>query len=1186
VSTALTTAVIASADTLRVCASGCQYQGLQAAIDDAAPGDTILLRAGETFVGPFILRAKSTSSTEWITIRSDAADGQFPSPGVRLVPSGKPGANTSRSLLPRLLGQGGRSKTTPVIRTAAGAHHYRLQFLEIDGSANLGFETLIALGSDTTAAPATDIVVDRVYAHGHPYKGIKRGVSLNSARTDILNSYISDIKAVNADSQAIAGYNGSGPFRIINNYLEGAGENIIFGGSDPAITNLVPSNIDIQRNHIYKPLSWRNPILGNPGSPRAGASSTTGTLAAGTHYFKIVAIMYTDNATAVSLPSAQVSATVAAGTSVTLRWSGVAGADAYRVYRGSASGGQSVYLQTPSSGTTFTYTGSSERSGTLPTKGTKWTVKNLLQLKNAQHVRIDGNIIENVWAAGQSGYAIVLTPRNQYGGASWVRVRDISFTNNIVRHAAGVIQIVGYDANAPSQQTQRITLRNNLFHGIDSKKWGASAKAYVVGEGSADVVIDRNTLIHTNSSVVYAYGWQTMPGFVYTNNISLHGSYGIMGGDGRPGNYTIDKYFPQAVIRNNVLAGGPKSAYPTPNAFPSVSEWTASFVNLSGGDFRLLNSSVFYAAGVNGSVPGADLGVLYTALADTGTLPPSSSDPDEPDDPGATEPPPPSTSNTPPVARAGGPYTATAGGPFIADGSASSDAEGAIGEYIWHWHDEIVVRASDVAAADIVGAEWQRTAPSEAAGGAALHNPNRGAAKRTSPSASPSSYIDVRFYAAAGVPYRLWIRTRAENDAYSNDSMFVQFSGRVNTQGQAIDRIGTTQASTIVLEEGGGAGLSGWGWNDEAYGSLADPMYFAASGLQTLRIQQREDGIMWDQIVLSADMYAERPPGGLKNDTTVVPLDLGSDSAAVASHTYASPGTYPLVLSVRDSGGRWASALTTVTVTDVGQSGEVALAADADGPYAGSTGQTVTFDATASSAPAGAEYRWTFGDDIVIDSSEMQVTGSRWRIVADSSAAAGAAVENPNLGQAKRSSASAGPTSYVEATFRAAAGVPYRVWIRMRAAGDAWNNDSIYVQFSGAVTQSGSAVYRIGTTGALSGFLEEGNGAGLSGWGWGDGEYGGRADPIYFNAAGEQRIRIQQREDGVRIDQIVISAAAFHSDAPGSGKQDDTIVPVFPASFRHAVASHAFRFPGVFPVTLFVVDGSTTATDMTTATIR
>ena len=53
----------------------------------------LLLRAGETFVGNFILRAKSTSSTAFITIRSDAPDSRLPGDGVRLIPEGKPGAN-------------------------------------------------------------------------------------------------------------------------------------------------------------------------------------------------------------------------------------------------------------------------------------------------------------------------------------------------------------------------------------------------------------------------------------------------------------------------------------------------------------------------------------------------------------------------------------------------------------------------------------------------------------------------------------------------------------------------------------------------------------------------------------------------------------------------------------------------------------------------------------------------------------------------------------------------------------------------------------------------------------------------------------------------------------------------------------------------------------------------------------
>ena len=81
---------------------------------------------------------------------------------------------------------------------------------------------------------------------GDPAKGQKRGIALNSASTTIRNSYIGDIKAVGQESQAIAGWNGPGPYTIENNFLEAAGVNILFGGADPAIPDLVPSDITIR----------------------------------------------------------------------------------------------------------------------------------------------------------------------------------------------------------------------------------------------------------------------------------------------------------------------------------------------------------------------------------------------------------------------------------------------------------------------------------------------------------------------------------------------------------------------------------------------------------------------------------------------------------------------------------------------------------------------------------------------------------------------------------------------------------------------------------------------------------------------------------------------------------------------------------------------------------------------------
>src|SRR5690606_10819717 len=94
------------------------------------------------------------------------------------------------------------------------------------------------------------------YIHGTPTIQLIRCIQLNSASTAIIDSWISDCHAKGFDSQAIVGWNGPGPFKIVNNYLEGAGENVMFGGATPAIAGLVPSDIEFRLNHVYKPVEW------------------------------------------------------------------------------------------------------------------------------------------------------------------------------------------------------------------------------------------------------------------------------------------------------------------------------------------------------------------------------------------------------------------------------------------------------------------------------------------------------------------------------------------------------------------------------------------------------------------------------------------------------------------------------------------------------------------------------------------------------------------------------------------------------------------------------------------------------------------------------------------------------------------------------------------------------------------
>jgi hypothetical protein len=171
-----------------------------------------------------------------------------------------------------------------------------------------------------------------------------------------------------------------------------------------------------------------------------------------------------------------------------------------------------------------------------------------------------------------------------------------------------------------------------------------------------------------------------------------------------------------------------------------------------------------------------------------------------------------------------------------------------------------------------VGA-WSVVLDGTAAGGRRISNLDVGAAKRVAPLANPTDYFEMTFNATAGVDYRLWIRGRAHNDFWGNDSVFIQFSDSVNSSGAAVFRIGSTSAAEMNLEDCSGCGLQGWGWQDNGWGVgvLGPLIRFARTGTHTIRIQVREDGLSIDQIVLSSQAFRNSPPGSLKNDTTILP---------------------------------------------------------------------------------------------------------------------------------------------------------------------------------------------------------------------------------------------------------------------------------------------------------------------------
>ena len=227
---------------------------LQAALDRAQPGDEIVLQAGATYTGNFILPAKR-SSGKWLTIRTSNM-AALPKEGTRVGPQ-------HASAMPKIVDPNGKG----ALSTALGAGYYRLIGLEVTVAPAVNrVWALVNLGNGGREQSSLDVVahhliLDRMYIHGDPQHDCFRCVALNSASSAVIDSYLSEGHVVGFDAQAICCVNGPGPFKIVNNYLEGSGENIMFGGADPAIPDLVPSDIEFRQNYCFKPLSWK---IGHP----------------------------------------------------------------------------------------------------------------------------------------------------------------------------------------------------------------------------------------------------------------------------------------------------------------------------------------------------------------------------------------------------------------------------------------------------------------------------------------------------------------------------------------------------------------------------------------------------------------------------------------------------------------------------------------------------------------------------------------------------------------------------------------------------------------------------------------------------------------------------------------------------------------------------------------------------------
>lgn len=521
---------------------------LQEALDDAKCGDTLQLQAGATFRGQIRIPEKFCDDAHWIIIRTSARDDALPPEGTRLTPCyggtaslpGRPDFHCSspRNVLARIE-YDGNSGSGPLNFTQ-GANHYRFIGLELTRGAPGASITVLAFMKQRGGAH--HLIFDRVWMHGTAQDETTRGIALSGMTyVAIVDSYFNDFHCVAVtgsctDAQAISGGGGDnpgGPYKIVDNFLEASGENILFGGG-PATTT--PSDIEIRHNHLFKPMIWKEGGEGFLGG----------------------------------------------------------------------------------------------------TSGRPFIVKNHFELKNAQRVLFEGNVLENAWGGfSQMGFSILLTPKNQGDRCPKCRVTDITIRYNKVRSVGGVLQIanVKSDTGGVTAAGERYSIHDLVAEDVQEQGYrGFGLFALILANEPPlrEVQIEHVTAFVPRG--VFSIGNTTgrkLANFVIANNLfSSSGPRQIGNAGGGPQNCAFQpdaqgpagifkSCFADPVVTHNLIVGG--ANWPTGNIVVKDAA-AAGLKNLSGNkvqDYRLCRSkdeassckkaSPAIAAGTDGKDIGADI---------------------------------------------------------------------------------------------------------------------------------------------------------------------------------------------------------------------------------------------------------------------------------------------------------------------------------------------------------------------------------------------------------------------------------------------------------------------------------------------------------------------------------------------------------------------------------------------------
>lgn len=275
--------------------------------------------------------------------------------------------------------------------------------------------------------------------------------------------------------------------------------------------------------------------------------------------------------------------------------------------------------------------------------GNPFIVKNLFELKNAQRVLFEGNILENTWGGfTQTGFGLLLTPKNQAIRTSNVcpncLVTDVTIRNCRISHVASGLQVGNGSADngGVPKDGGRYSIHDVVVDDIRPDLYnGAGAFAQISTTGNLqvpplhDVRIDHVTAFPPH--MLFIMGGPRndprMSGLTITNSIFTVGTPAMLttgGGpvrncsapQGRDPDGIFHDCFTTYNVRHNLIIGG---GGPWPKDNKTVkSAADVGFSNYNGGnggDYRLSPSSKFKNAGDDHKDVGADLDAIDQATA-------------------------------------------------------------------------------------------------------------------------------------------------------------------------------------------------------------------------------------------------------------------------------------------------------------------------------------------------------------------------------------------------------------------------------------------------------------------------------------------------------------------------------------------------------------------------------------------